>query len=301
MRNTQNNFGGRLRPKEEEPTSWENLVDLPNERMAFIYQRLSTTEQVKNSIYSTKAQDALVVLAKEDGYPDHLIYVGKRDLGISGSKGREERPELAYLIEQVETGLIESVYVVHISRLYRDQTLINALSLGELFKRHSVIIVTPQMRLNLKDHLHMRMYRMEIERAADELEMMKSRLLGPLNLKARSGAYAGESLPPGYIVDEREKLESGEPNPSYHNYLIHEPHAKVIKIIFEQMAMPGMTPTRTMRHCRKRGIVFPPFPPELRTRANLKTFARNKRNPDGSWPVTIGKVRSIASNPAYIG
>jgi len=51
-------FGGRLRPKPEKPT-WENLVDLDNEGTAFVYQRLSSHEQVKKSIYSIKGQDAL--------------------------------------------------------------------------------------------------------------------------------------------------------------------------------------------------------------------------------------------------
>jgi hypothetical protein len=119
----QQNFGGRLRLKQEEPASWVDLVELRNQRMAFIYQRLSSHEQIKRSLYSIKAQDALADLAKEDGYPDELIYVGKRDLGISGTKGREDRPELAHLIEQIEAGVVEAVYTIHISRLYRDQTL----------------------------------------------------------------------------------------------------------------------------------------------------------------------------------
>ena len=89
---TKHTFGGRLRPKAVQPTNWENLVDLPNERIAFVYQRLSKHEQVKQHIHSVKAQDALADAARSDGYPDELIYVGKRDLGISGTKTRESRP-----------------------------------------------------------------------------------------------------------------------------------------------------------------------------------------------------------------
>ena len=180
MSQAKQTFGGRLRPKQEEAKSWENLVDLTNERTAFIYQRLSSHEQAKKSIYSIKAQDALEDLAREDGYPDDLIHVSSEDLkdAVSGTKGREHRPGLAKLITMVEVGAVESVYVVHISRLYRDQTLINAFALGELFKEHGVIVVTPQMRLNLLDKMHMRLFRMEVERAADELELMAHRLLG---------------------------------------------------------------------------------------------------------------------------
>lgn len=301
MNGVESNFNGRLRTKTAEPTSWADLVNLPNSKMAFIYQRLSTHEQMKKSIYSIKAQDALYELAKEDGYTDEQIYTENRDLGISGTKGREDRPGLAYLIELVEANKVEAVYVVHISRLYRDQTLINALALGELFKEHNVIIVTPQMRLNLRDKLHMRLYRMEIERAADELELMNSRLYGAKRLKARSGYYAGEFLPAGYVVDERKELENGESNPKYHTYQIYEPHAEVIRQIFNLLLKDEMTPTRVARYLKKEGVVFRPFPLELNTKANLKTFLKSRRNSDGSWMITVSQVRSIATNPQYLG
>ena len=294
-------FDGRLRPKQHQPTDWVDLTKLLNKRLAFVYQRLSSHEQIKRSIFSIKAQDALEDLAKEDGYTDEQVYVENRDLGISGTKGREDRPGLAYLIELVEAGTVESVYVVHISRLYRDQTLINAFALGELFKQQNVIIVTPHMRLNLRDKMHMRLYRMEVERAADELELMAQRLLGAKNLKAKAGYYAGESIPPGYVIDERKQLKNGKPNPDYHTYQVYEPHAEIVRTIFNQLAIPGMTSTRVARYCKEKGITFPSYPPELNTKAHLKTFKRTKRDHDGNWIISVSKVRSIATNPAYIG
>ena len=292
-------FGGRIRPKEETPLSWAGLVDLACEKMAFVYQRLSSHEQVKKSIYSLKVQDALADLAKEDGYSDNQIYVEPRDLGISGTKGREEREGLAYLIEQIEAGQVEAIYVVAMSRLYRDQTLIDAFSFGELCKAHNVIIITPHMRLNLRDKMHMRLYRMEVERAADELELMRTRLGTAKDLKARQGFYAGEGIPPGYVIDDREDID-GQANPNHQKLRPYDPHAKVIRLIF-RLACKGKTPTQIVRYCRRQGITFPPFPLELETTTNLKAFPRLKRNSDGSWPVTVSKTRSILQNPAYIG
>lgn len=46
-------FGGRLRKKEREQI-WDNLVKLPNTRLAFVYQRLSSHEQVRQHIYSVQ-------------------------------------------------------------------------------------------------------------------------------------------------------------------------------------------------------------------------------------------------------
>ena len=293
-------FGGRLRTEKEEPLDYATLVDLPNERIAFIYQRQSGHEQVKNNIWSRKAQDNLEDLARKDGYPHSLILIERQDLGISGTKGQEERPGLAHLIHHVESGLVEAVYVVHISRLWRDQTLINAFALGELFKKHGVIIVTPQMRLNLRDRMHMRLYRMEVERAADELELMAGRLLGARDLKAKAGHYGGESLPAGYVLDGRRELTDGKPNPNYQSYQVHEPHAKVVRMIFEHSAVSGATATWIARWCKKQGIVFSFFPPELETPANQKAFL-NSRRVAGGWPVTVAKIRNITTNPAYIG
>jgi hypothetical protein len=74
----------RIKPQAA-PATPHDLVRLPLERNAFIYQRLSTHEQRKKSLWSLEMQDALVDQARADGYPDAQIMVEKRDLGISGT------------------------------------------------------------------------------------------------------------------------------------------------------------------------------------------------------------------------
>lgn len=148
----------RIKPVVAPPAPGD-LVRLPLVRKAFIYQRLSTHEQRKKSLWSLEMQDALREQATTDGYRDDQIMVERRDLGISGTKGREERPGLAALIQAIEADEVEAVYVVHISRISRDQTLIDGLEFGELCKQHRVLIVMPTMRLNLRDSMHMRLYR----------------------------------------------------------------------------------------------------------------------------------------------
>jgi DNA invertase Pin-like site-specific DNA recombinase len=298
-------FGGRIRPGKEDPINRDGLVELCNEGIAFVYLRLSSHEQVRKHIYSLQAQYELVDLAKKDGYPGQLIHVETRDLGISGTLGQQERQGLAHLIEQIEAELIESVYVVQICRLFRDQTLIMPFTFGELCKQHGVIIVTPQMRLNLRDRMHMRIYRMEAERAADELEIMNARLHGGQNLKARQGHYGGGSIPPGYVLDVEKQIEvDGRllENPDYHKYRVYEPHAAVVRSVFRMATIPGATVRQIVGRCRSEGLGFPPFPPELAgIGANVKAFASVKRASDGSWPLTVARVRSMLRNPAYIG
>jgi DNA invertase Pin-like site-specific DNA recombinase len=316
----------RLRPKPPE-LDWNNALHLPHERLAFVYQRLSKTEQVKNSIYSLQAQDALEDLAIEDGYVadfgleerkalrESLDYSGwykngdivveQRDLGISGTKGQEERPGLAHLIRLIEENRVEAVYVVQISRLYRDQTLINAFSFAELCKKHDVKIIAPYIRLNLRLPMHMEYYRREADWAAKELEMMQGRLIGARDLKGRQGRYAGNSIPRGYVLDTRKKVVVDgveAENPNFEKYQVYEPHARVVRVIFERLSMPGATPTQVVRYCHDKDIRFEPLPPELaQVKANTKAFCRSRPDPDGSWPVTSPIVTSIATNPAYIG
>ena len=152
----------RIKPKPVPPDPGD-LMRLPLVRNAFIYQRLSSNEQKKKSIWSIEMQDALADQARADGYRDDQIIVERRDLGISGTKGKEHRPGLAEMIRQIEAGAVEAVYVVHISRISREQSLIGGLEFGELCKKHNVLIVMPTMRLNLRDSMHMRLYRQEIE------------------------------------------------------------------------------------------------------------------------------------------
>lgn len=295
----QTQLGRRLRTTRDESTT---SVNLPCKRMAFVYQRLSTTEQKKNSRYSLERQDDLAQLAREHGYPESLIYVERRDLGISGTKGQDEREGLGYLVQLIEQHKVESVYVIEISRISRDQTLITGLQFGELCKQHDVIIVTPMMRLNLRDEMHMRMYRYEIDRAAEELKSIRSRMHGAKLAQAKHGYYGGSSIPPGYIRDTEPNLPDGKPNPYYLKYQIYEPHAEIVRQLFGELAKPGAYFKGVVLSFQKRGIAFPPLPQPLRAvKGNQTSFLRSKPRPDGSYPITVGRLKSIASNPAYIG
>jgi DNA invertase Pin-like site-specific DNA recombinase len=199
------------------PSEPGDLVRLPLIRKAFVYQRLSTHEQRKKSLWSLEMQDALAKQAKADGYRADQIIIEVRDLGISGTKGPEARPGLTALIQAIGADEVEAVYVVHISRISRDQTLIDGLEFGELCKQHGVLIVMPTMRLNLRDSMHMRLYRQEIERAADEIELLKLRLGGPKRHKALSGRFDGRSVAPGYLVDHHAQSET------YERYVVYPP------------------------------------------------------------------------------
>ena len=87
----QHDFGGRLRPQSCEPTSWETLVGLSNDRLAFVYQRLSKHEQVKRHIWSQEAQDALADLARKITVPHKVDFMALSSYGASTESTGEVR------------------------------------------------------------------------------------------------------------------------------------------------------------------------------------------------------------------
>src|SRR5215217_5445279 len=106
------------------------------------------------------------------------------------------------------------------------------------------------MRLNLRDTMHRRLYRQEIERAADEIELLKLRLGGPKRHKALSGRFDGRSVAPGYLVDHHTQSET------YERYVLYPPHAEVVRAIFQAIITTG-TPTRAARWLHDRGLTLP--------------------------------------------
>jgi hypothetical protein len=114
----------------------------------------------------------------------------------------------------------------------------------------------PTMSLNLRDSMHLRLYRQEIERAADELELLKMRLGGPLRHKALSGRFDGRGVAAGYLLDHSRLSER------YERYVIQPPHAEVVQAISRALLSTG-TPMRAARRLRERQIRVPPFGPEV--------------------------------------
>jgi Recombinase len=133
----------------------------------------------------------------------------------------------------------------------------------------------PTMRLNLRDSMHMRLYRQEIERAADEIELLKLRLGGPKRHKALSGRFDGRSVAPGYLVDHDPTSETSE------RYVLYPPHAEVVRLIFQAVLATGT-------------------PPEDVQRSSLVRHTHPQRCP-GSFLITPSLIQSVATNPVYLG
>ena len=221
---TTKNLGGRLvkkiNPLKAERFDWKQQA---HSKLVFLYMRFSTQEQREQNAYSLERQEGLKKLAATNGakpeftseeiaaikskptypgwYKDGQIIVEERDLiGISGQKGQESRAGFAHLIASIERDLIGAVYAVDVTRLFRDEFLIMPTQFAKLCYDKLVFVITESAVFDMSDDMQRRVFIMQAEYAAQELAMIQSRLGGSRRAKSRSGRYAGDPVPVGYVV-----------------------------------------------------------------------------------------------------
>jgi len=316
-------LGGRTEKKHQARTKgssdWkEQALRL----LIFIYMRFSTREQREKSAYSYQRQEQLKGLAILHGaeadlspqqieqirtspdyagwYRDGQIIVEERDLaGVSGTKGQEERPGLAHLIDRIGQGMISAVYVVDVTRLFRDEYLINATQFAKLCAEHNVSIVTETAVFDLADDMQRDMFIAQAQYASRELKMILERLGQARQRKSFQGRYAGDAVPIGYVVlrdAASKRLEA---------YAPYEPHAKLINIIFAKM-LELQRIQAVARWCNQNSLLFPAFEPELdymNTRSAVRCM-KAVHGPTGEvvgYKILRSTVRHILQNPMYVG
>src|SRR6185295_10225655 len=86
-------------------------------RLAVVYIRQSTEEQVRDNVGSTQYQRSLAAVARSYGWPDSQIQVIDEDLGMSGSS--PDRTGWQRLQMMVGAKQVGAVFVATISRLSR--------------------------------------------------------------------------------------------------------------------------------------------------------------------------------------
>jgi DNA invertase Pin-like site-specific DNA recombinase len=94
-------------------------------KLAIVYLRQSTLDQVQNNVGSTYDQRALALLPREWGWPDSRIREIDNDLGITGTSASKRAgfQELLRLIDADDVGLVLAQDVSRISRNTFDSEL----------------------------------------------------------------------------------------------------------------------------------------------------------------------------------
>lgn len=279
----------RFRPREE-PTLGRHCI-LPHQHLAFIYQRQSSYEQKVRHVWSERDQDELVELAHRDGYSEELIYVEKRDLGISGSKTEKDRPGLAHLMSLVEQDRVESLWVVEEKRIYRDPGYVNADRLALLLREHKVAVCTPRRVFNLANDDDWDDFHEEMADSVKDSRYRTEKFRRTRQAKARCGLWCGTPVPAGYVVKkgDRESYDVFEP------YL---EHVIIVNKIIDAFIDAQGSSTKAARALS--GVEFPFFPEELRYMQSRTSLRRSPKTTTG-YRITASLTASIAHNAFYIG
>jgi len=299
----------------------EELRSLPYKN-AFIYGRVSSPAQVRDSRESIREIAELLRLAKEDGYqsdlqPDKVeqwlqdiqkdiadkvvwqqgqITLDVRDLGLSARFPGDDRQGFSHLLESIERGQTGAVYVSEASRLTRDQTYIEAYKLLELFKKHGIRVRTPYYVKNPQIPRDWDYLQEELQYAIKEGKALDRRLNHRRRTKAERGEYVGEPIPAGFILPVLERESSGQYK--FSKMQPYPPHVEVVIRILSEFVKQGGSVLKTHRALGR--LTYPYFPENvsyMERRSALRTATKT----ESGYLVSPTMTRSLATNLKLIG
>ena len=308
--------------RKAKPTQ-EDLRKLPHKK-AFIYGRVSSPGQVRDSKESVREIAKNVTLGKSDGYQSNItaeetekwlfsiqqgstverviedgeIIVDVQDLGIS-AKGLadEKRDGLAHLRRRLESGEVGAVYVTEgVSRLSRDQDRILPFQLLKSFREQQCRLRTPDGIWNPAIERDWEYLAEEFDDAIGELKVFRKRMHRRKAQKAARGEYVGGPMPAGFVLPVIGQKANGRYE--FGKFEPYPPHAEVdIKILREFVTQRGSA-LKTARVLAD--VTFPNFPRELSYMESLSALRMCPKTPSG-YRITPELIRGLATNLKLIG
>lgn len=165
------------------------------DRIAIVYVRQSTIQQIERHKESTKLQYALKEYAEHLGWPKPSILVIDSDLGLSGSTS-EGRPGFQQLVSEVGLNHVGIVLGIEISRLARSCK--DWHQLLEICAIFDTLIGDAEGIYNPSHHNDRLLLGLKGTMSEAELHIIRSRMLEGKRSKARRGEL-GKAVPLGYI------------------------------------------------------------------------------------------------------
>jgi DNA invertase Pin-like site-specific DNA recombinase len=167
------------------------------ERLAYVYVRQSTMEQVRLNQESTQRQYALKERARSLGWPASKVVVLDKDLGESGAQ-MSKRVDFQHLIAEVSLGRVGGVLALEASRLSR--SCADWHRLLELCALTSTLIIDEDGCYDLRDFNDQLLLGVKGTMSQAELHLIRARLQGGKINKARKGELRFP-LPVGFVCD----------------------------------------------------------------------------------------------------
>ena len=292
--------------KKQETNYWDT-PKLETDKQAAIYARQSSSNQAKINIQSSAMQtEDLLAQAYRYGWREEDVILYNENKGKNGkfrnASGKlriDQREGLQALTERIERGEIKTVIVFMLDRLFRDEDGIDSGTFMRICRENGCKILTSSgMIFDLENYYHREQYKNEIRQAAAFLEGIRQRLGGGRDRAARGGTYVGASVPVGYVVDRRPKLEDGSFNPSYKRLAPYEPHAEIVKWLFKRYMELGGDMHGLCREIAAKDFLFPDLPGDFdeKTKKGLRLSKIS-----GGYTITKPGLTVLLSNTVYIG
>jgi len=278
----------------------------PVDRPVAVYYRQSSEAQVGNVSTTLQTVD-MVEYLERTGWMREQVLMIDMDAGFSGQLKIRERPGMSHLFDLIEGGEIGTVASQEVDRFFRDVTQIQTNIFIDACKRNDVKVLTPTMLYDFahpqQGRYHIAMFRERAQAAADHLEYhIKGRLVRCRSLREEQGLWAGRPTAAGYMVDIREKLPDGRPNPNWRNYVRFDVYADVVLAYFEKFREIGGNLKETQRQLELNGPFYPEFDPAMLPpgfRVRLKIDHRSDYT--GRLVPSESGLSSLLTNVAYIG
>jgi DNA invertase Pin-like site-specific DNA recombinase len=247
-------------------------MNAPRKVCCAVYTRKSTEEGLDQNFNSLDAQrDACanyIASQKSEGWL--MLRDRYDDGGFSG--GNMERPGLKRLLEDVRSGLIDTIVVYKIDRLSR--SLADFAKLVELFDQHKVTFVSVTQAFNTTTSMGRLTLNILLSFAQFERELSGERVRDKISASRQRGIWMGGMPPLGYDVVERKLIA----NPS---------EAPLVAEMFSRFAsVPSMA--TLVRDLRARGVTS-------------KSWTTSKGIERKGKLIDKGYVYKIFNNPVYIG
>jgi DNA invertase Pin-like site-specific DNA recombinase len=256
--------------KNDEPSNQTHPLITPDHsrRLAVIYIRQSTEEQVRNNVGSTEYQRSLAAVARSYGWANHNILIIDEDLGLSGSSA-EHRTGWQRLQMMVGAKQVGAVFVATISRMSRQ--LIDFEVFRLIAAANDTLIYTDGRFVDPADSNDIIFSQLTAMLASHE-NRQRVRLMSQARItKAKQGEMVSV-LPVGWIKDPDGRYD-------------YDPETKdIIRTIIDTFFQTRSI-RRTVIALRKAGVQIPHRQGE---RVSFKK-------------TSVGRVRIILLHPAYTG
>ena len=276
-----------------QPTMY--AYEFPKDDDGIIYVRQSSLAQQQNNIHSFEMQtDKFLEYFREQLGCTGTIEIVTDDEALSGTLDIHKRPGLSRVMKMIEEEKIGWVGAVAVNRLTRDPWLVTPGTIMKECFTHNVWIVTLRMPFNFKDTYCQRVFMLEAEESARHLEWMKLIMGGARITASGNGYYDGRTLIPGYIVDRSD--------PRHKKFIIYEPHARIIRWVFRRYLELDGNFRALCREVERMEYLFPKYEPWVDTTGiRRRKDPRTTLTPEGHYKPTESGLKSILTNPAYIG